>query len=155
MVKPASGSDIGDGVERHVQYGVWRTDKQADPGFSKELVHCDIPEDCYDNLDNLPILNTSFNSINDVFLQQCRDRPNSRLFGTRKVNSDGSFGAYEWQTYGDVFVIYEEIAKGCKDLQLLEPVPGINEDGKSWAFCGIWSKNRWEWHTTMMSANAC
>ena len=27
----------------------------------------------------------------------------------------------------------------------------IDEDGKEWRFCGIWSKNRWEWHTTMLS----
>lgn len=32
---------------------------------------------------------------------------------------------------------------------------GINEDGKDWSFCGIWSKNRWEWHTTMLSAMVC
>lgn len=54
-----------------------------------------------------------------------------------------------------MFVKYEEIAKGCKDLRLLEPVPGINEDGKQWAFAGIWAKNRWEWHTTLLSCMAC
>jgi len=40
-------------------------------------------------------------------------------------------------------------------LLTYEPVEGINEDGKDWSFCGIWSKNRWEWHTTMLSAMVC
>lgn len=57
-------------------------------------------------------------------------------------------------TYNDVFQKYEQIAKGCKELQLLEVIPGINEDGKQWSFCGIWSKNRWEWHTTMLASMA-
>ena len=30
-------------------------------------------------------------------------------------------------------------------------ISDIDEDGKEWRFCGIWSKNRWEWHTTMLS----
>ena len=84
-----------------------------------------------------------------------RERPNHRFLGTRPENPDGTFGAYEWQTYGEVFEKYEAIAKGCKDLQLFEVVPGINEDGKEWAFAGIWSKNRWEWHVLMLSAMVC
>ena len=54
-----------------------------------------------------------------------------------------------------MFVAYEEIAKGCKKLQLLETIDGINEDNRSWSICGIWSKNRWEWHTTLLSAMVC
>ena len=58
-------------------------------------------------------------------------------------------------TFADVNARYEEIARGCKALRLLEPVEGINEDGREWAFCGIWAKNRWEWHTTLLSAMVC
>ena len=75
--------------------------------------------------------------------------------GTRRDNQDGTFGAYEWQTYADVHVMYEEIAKGCKALQLLESIEGVTEDNHAWSFCGIWAKNRWEWHTTMLSAMVC
>ena len=78
-----------------------------------------------------------------------------KCFGTRAANPDGSFGDYVWQTYADVNVCYEEIARGCKALRLLEPAEGINEDGREWAFCGIWAKNRWEWHTTLLSAMVC
>ena len=145
----------GDGVRRDVIYGKWRTDKPATPGYSADLVHIDAPESCYDNFDKLPILDKPLNSILDVFLNQVRDKPDNRLFGTRAKNTDGSFGAYEWMTYKDVSIAYEEIAKGMKVLRLTEPIPGINEDGKQWSFCGIWSKNRWEWHTTMLSAMVC
>lgn len=58
----------GDGIERHVPYGVWRTDKPADPGFSVDLVHHDIPQDCYDNFDRLPVLNNSTKSILEIFV---------------------------------------------------------------------------------------
>ena len=118
-------------------------------------MHYDIPQDCYDNFNRLPVLDVPTKSILEVFLNQVRDRPNHRFFGTRQNNGDGSFGAYQWDTYQDIFVKYEEIAKGCKALQLLQNVPGVNEDGKEWAFCGIWAKNRWEWHTTMLSAMVC
>jgi len=52
-------------------------------------------------------------------------------------------------------VIYEEIAKGCKALHLLDVVPGVDEDGKEWAFAGIWSKNKWEWYVTLFAAMVC
>jgi len=55
-------------------------------------------------------------------------------------------------TYKQVHTIWEEISKGCSVLNLLPIVPGIDEDGKEWAFAGIWSKNRWEWHTLLLSA---
>ena len=58
----------GDGIERHVQYGVWRTDKPADPGYSADLVHYDIPPECYDNFEKLPILDNPTKSILEVFV---------------------------------------------------------------------------------------
>ena len=40
-------------------------------------------------------------------------------------------------------------------MNLLNPIDGIDEDGKQWSFAAIWSKNRWEWHTTLLSAMVC
>ena len=71
--------------------------------------------------------------------------------GTRPKNPDGTVGPYTWQTWGEIFEKYEAIAKGSIALELCPVVPSIDEDGKQWRFCGIWSKNRWEWHTTMLS----
>ena len=39
-------------------------------------------------------------------------------------------------------------------MNLLNPIDGIDEDGKQWSFAAIWSKNRWEWHTTELAAMA-
>jgi len=33
------------------------------------------------------------------------------------------------------------------DLELAPVEESIDEDGKTWRFCGLWSKNRWEWNT--------
>ena len=129
----------GDGIRRDVIYGKWRTDKKPSPGFSAELVNIETPESCYDDFNKLDVLDNPVKSILEVFINQVRDRPNHNFLGTRAKNSDGSFGSYIWMTYRDVFIAYEEIAKGMKALRLAEPVPGINEDGKQWSFCGIWS----------------
>lgn len=88
----------------------------------------------------------------DVFLKQVEAKPNNRFLGTRAANADGTFGDYEWMNYKQVHTIYEEIAKGSKALGLMNVVPGIDEDGKEWSFTGIWSKNRWEWHTVLLCA---
>ena len=46
----------GDGVVRNVQYGVWRDDKEADEGYSKEMVHHQLSKDHYENLGAIPEL---------------------------------------------------------------------------------------------------
>lgn len=33
----------------------------------------------------------------------------------------------------------------------LTPVSMTDDEGREWRFCGIWSKNRWEWHTTLLA----
>jgi len=55
-------------------------------------------------------------------------------------------------TYQEAFNIYEEIAKGFKVLNLFQPIEGVNEDNQQWSFCGIWAKNRWEWHISELAA---
>lgn len=148
MVEATGAQDGG------VQYASFRTDKQPDPGYSADLMDNNTPQDCYDDFSKLSTLDTDVQSILGVFLKQVAEKPNHRFMGTRVRNADGTYGAYEWMTYQQVNTIYEEVARGCKALRLLEPVPGVNEDGKEWAFAGIWSKNRWEWHTTLIAGMA-
>ena len=50
-----SATTQGDGIARNVIYAKWRDDKEADPGFSKELVNIDTPPECYDDPNSLPI----------------------------------------------------------------------------------------------------
>lgn len=64
----ANNTTEGDGIERHVDYGVWRTDKPADPGYTVDLVHHNIPVDCYDDFEKLPVLNNPTKSILEIFL---------------------------------------------------------------------------------------
>ena len=63
-------------------------------------------------------------------------------------------GAYTWQSFREIHEKYEAIAKGCEVLNLCPVIEEFDEDGKIWKFAGIWSKNRWEWHTTMLSLMA-
>ena len=134
------------------QYGVFRTDKPADPGYSPDLVHHEIDPKYYDDFNQLPLLDSPIKSIIGCFYKTVAEKPNRRFLGTRPKLQDGTFGPYEWMTFQQVFTIYEEIAKGAAELNLFRTIEGINEDNKTWAFCGIWSKNRWEWHTTELAA---
>lgn len=113
-----------------MQYAKFNTDKPAQPGFTHDLLNINCPPDCYDDFSKLEQLQSPYQSLLDVFLAQVKAVPNNRFLGTRAKNEDGTFGQYEWMTYQDVNTIYEEIARGCQYLQLLEPIEGVNEDGK-------------------------
>ena len=72
--------------------------------------------------------------------------------GYRAKQPDGTVGGYEWMTYKEVYKIYDELARGCKALSLLKPIEGLNEDGREWAFSGVWAPNSWKWYTTSLAS---
>ena len=146
-----SSAAQGDGLNRPVMYAKWREDKEAEPGYSRELVNVDTPVEVLDEMDALPQYKQSYDNILACFLNTVEKKKGDPFMGTRQRNPDGTFGAYAWQTWGEIHEKYEAIAKGCIKLNLCPVVEEIKEDGKEWRFCGIWSKNRWEWHTTMLS----
>ena len=41
----------GDGLVRNFEYARWRTDKEAEPGHSHELISVNVEPQYYDNLD--------------------------------------------------------------------------------------------------------
>jgi len=47
-------ADSRDRYAENVVYGKFREDKEAEPGFSREIVHADVAPEFYDNLDGLP-----------------------------------------------------------------------------------------------------
>jgi len=47
----------GDGIVRSVNYGKWREDKEAEEGYSRELLNYDVEPQFYDNLGAIPFLN--------------------------------------------------------------------------------------------------
>ena len=46
----------GDGIVRDTPYGKWREDKEAEQGYSRELINHRIAPRFYDDLDSLPFL---------------------------------------------------------------------------------------------------
>ena len=46
----------GDGMVRNVPYAVWRHDKPADEGYSRELVNYQLEAENLDNLNGIPEL---------------------------------------------------------------------------------------------------
>ena len=66
-------------------YGVFRTDKPADPGYSQELVNVNIDPAHYDNFEALPELQSPFSSIIDVFYRAVREKGNRNFLGTRPL----------------------------------------------------------------------
>lgn len=100
MVESTAATAQGDGKARNVIYAKWREDKEADPGYSKELVNIETPADVYDNMDNLPQYKSDCKTIIACFLQTVERKKDDEFMGTRMRNPDGSFGAYTWQTWG-------------------------------------------------------
>ena len=81
----------------------------------------------------------------ELFEHQVKTRKDHPFLGSRIKQEDGSFGGYEWQTYGEIEKVAQQIAKGTKTLKLSVETEG---DGRKWRFVGIWAKNRWEWLAT-------
>lgn len=135
-------------------YAKWREDKEAEPGYSRELVNIDTPVEFLDNMNEIEDYKThskDYSTIIHAFLNTVKRKGDAPFMGTRARNPDGSFGAYTWQSYNEIHEKYEAISKGSIKLDLNPIIEDCNEDGKDWRFCGIWSKNRWEWHTTMLT----
>jgi len=78
-------------------------------------------------------------------VEQWGDDP---FLGTRQKDAAGNAGPYTWQTYKEVNEKAVNLARG---LMLNEMCPEIRDGDKTFRFCGIWSKNRWEWNTTLLA----
>ena len=91
----ATTTTQGDGIERSVMYAKWREDKEAEPGYSKELVNVETPANVYDNMNDLPEYKEytkNYDNIIQCFLQQVEKKKDEPFMGTRCRNPDGSFG---------------------------------------------------------------
>ena len=106
-------------ADRHpFTYGVFRSDKPADQGFTPDVVHHEIDAKYYDDFNSLPELDSEFQSINQVFESTVKKYPNRPFLGQRPQLEDGTFGPYEWMTYQRVYDIHVEIARGAVGLNL-------------------------------------
>lgn len=64
-----STTSPGDGLNRPVMYAKFRDDKEAEPGYSRELVNVDTPVEVLDDMDSLPQYKQSYDNILQCFLQ--------------------------------------------------------------------------------------
>jgi len=85
-----------DGLERNVIYAKFRDDKEADAGYSKELVNVDTEPKYYDDFDSLPEYKQKYDTILGAFIETVEKKKDAPFMGTRQRNPDGSFGAYTW-----------------------------------------------------------
>ena len=86
----------GDGLARNVMYAKFRDDKEAESGYSKELVNIDTDPQYYDNFDTLPEYKQKYETILGAFYQTVEKKKDAPFMGTRQRNPDGSFGEYAW-----------------------------------------------------------
>jgi len=74
-------------------------------------------------------------------------------FGTRGKKADGSSGAYEWKTWGEVSEDVGAFASGLVKLGALEEKSFPNEKlQKAYKFLGVTGKNRYEYYVTMQAS---
>lgn len=59
------------------------------------------------------------------------------------------YGPYEWQNYNSIDFISSNIARAIRGKDFAPEIDG--EAGEKRRFCGIWSKNRWEWPTILFA----
>ena len=88
----------------------------------------------------------------DFFKRNLSETPEAPCFGTRAStieNGKTVFAEYEWLSYQDVDKIVTNLAKG---MQTLDLCPAIDAEDTQWRFIGIWSKNRYEWTSTLLAA---
>ena len=93
---------VNDQTARNVIYAKWRDDKPAEPGYSRELISVEVDPKNYDDIDSqIPNFN-GCKTILEHFEYQVNRRRNHPFLGSRQKQADGTFGGYEWQTYGEI-----------------------------------------------------
>jgi long-chain acyl-CoA synthetase len=117
------------------KYAYWNDKKEAEPGYSKELLSYDIPANC--DMDTMICYNyDGVDTIVKAFNRTVERIPNNDLFGTRVGDK------YEWLTFKETQDQVRALAHG---LMALDLCPAVQNEGVDWRFLGIQSKNRKEW----------
>lgn len=137
-----------DEIKREVIYGYWRDDKEAEKGYSREIVSAKLSKKYWDDLDNQPDVYPGCDTILKHFQRNVAENGDSEFYGFRTVDNEGNPGPYTWRTFVDLDEVTQNFARGIRELDLSPEVEG---EGKMWRFFGIWSKNRWEWLSAMLS----
>jgi hypothetical protein len=87
----------GDGIVRKIKYGVFREDKEAEPGFTREIYNAEVDPKYYDNLAGLPLFEGKDFDIISLLRRQVKDRGDKPFLGTRDKAADGTLlPSYSW-----------------------------------------------------------
>jgi len=93
--------------------------------------------------DGFPELPEGLATTWDLFERSVKKGPARNLLGRRKINADGTAGAYEWQSYQQVYDTVIKLGAAMRHV-------GVNPKGR----CGIYGMNCPEWLTSMEACNA-
>jgi hypothetical protein len=85
----------GDGVNRTVEYAAFRTDKEAAPGHSRELISNRVDPKYYDDLDGQPRAEDN-PTILHLFKRNLKLLHDQPFLGSRFKDAEGNFGDYQW-----------------------------------------------------------
>jgi hypothetical protein len=111
-------------------YGYWRKDKEAEPGFSHELISSDsemiLHQTDLDTLEALPF--PGIDTLYKAFKRNVQRIGNNDMLGTR-VGSE-----YKWMTWKQVEDRCRYISFGINVLGLC---PDITAEGQTYKFLGI------------------
>jgi long-chain acyl-CoA synthetase len=81
-------------------------------------------------------------TYSDVFLNSVKEFSSNEFLGTRESKPDGTFGAFKWRTYNQVFELVKQLGSGINELDL---APKIKEfEDMELRFIACCAKNREE-----------
>lgn len=122
-------------------YGEWNFEKEAEPGYTRELISCDTWQIMdRTNLEELDVLeHPDVDTMYKALKRTVERIPNNDWLGTRVGNE------YKWITFRDGHEMAEALSLGIRHLELC---PSIEAEDREWKFMGIISRNRWEWVIT-------
>ena len=119
-------------------YGIWRTDKEKEPGFSHELTSPDSYHKSFierTNLDDLFVPPfEGVDTINKAIARNLERIPNHDWLGTRVGDK------YEWMTYRDAVETAKSLSFGFLELGLCPETKfddGSDATGNTWRMIGL------------------
>ena len=126
-------------------YGYWRDDQEAEPGFSKEFISSDYKVLKGTNLDDLKAMPEE--GMDTVFKAMMK-RYNDPKMAAKPFLGTRTGLKYEWLSYKETVNTAKQFAAGAMAMDLL---PEVEADGRKWRFIGLQSKNRKEWNLIHLS----
>lgn len=115
----------------NIQYGYWRTDKPAEPGFSQELISAYSDPKKLDSLDTWPVApdtGRELKTLTEAVTNLASRLPDHPWMGTKVKTGTAPDGkptyGYEWMTVKECVDIAKLFGAGLVAKQLIPAVEG-------------------------------